>query len=370
MSINVFDFFSGCGGTSCGLREAGMRIVYAVDSNEVAAETFSKNFPEATVSSEKIEDVDVEEISGLVKGCDGPLLFSGCAPCQPFSKQNSRRDEDDPRRNLLSEFQRFVEYWQPDYVLVENVPGLQKLSKTGPFASFLEKLAISGYNYSFKVVSACDFGVPQRRERLILLASKCGSISFPLSTHGPSVGAGYSTVRDWIYDFPEISAGEVYAADPDHQAAKLSPLNMERIRATPEGGGRESWPKYLWLDCHRNYSGHTDVYSRLSWNKLASGLTTRCISFSNGRFGHPQQDRAISLREAASLQTFPKDFSFVGSLSERARQVGNAVPPLLAKVLGDRFIAHQKSRMANEATSIASSSKLVRKNFQGTLCEL
>ena len=201
-------------------------------------------------------------------------------------------------------------------------------------------------------VRAADFGGPQWRPRLILLASRRGTPAFPATTNG---GGGtlpdYSTVRDWIGDLPPIGAGERHPDDPDHQASKLSSLNLERIRRTPEGGGRADWPSRLRLGCHdrmlrdAGVEGHSDVYGRLSFDKPASGLTTRCVSYSNGRFGHPVRDRAISLREAARLQTFPASFRFEGGLGSKARQVGNAVPPLLAERFGLALLASEKRRL-------------------------
>ena len=175
-----------------------------------------------------------------------------------------------------------------------------------------------------------------------MIASRLGEIQFCPATHGPGKQtSNYSTVRDWIGDLPPIKAGETHPSDPNHRAASLSPKNLERIMALSEGEDRRSWPNKLKLDCHSNdYTGHTDVYGRMSWAKPASGLTTRCISLSNGRFGHPEQNRAISVREAACLQTFPRDFIFCGSLNSMARQIGNALPVLLAENFGRNFINH------------------------------
>ncbi|WP_444906530.1 DNA cytosine methyltransferase [Microbulbifer sp. ANSA003] len=342
MNIDVFDFFSGCGGTSSGLSAAGLNIKFALDSDSTAIETFKENFPKATTVVKDITDITPDFLDSLILPRKSPLLFCGCAPCQPFSKQNNNKSQNDPRRNLLTEFSRFVEHWMPEYILVENVPGLQKIKGKGPFNQFISKIRELGYNFDYSVLPACGFGVPQKRERLVLIASLLGSISLPKLTHGPTTNNDYSKVKDWISGLSKINAGETCKKDPDHQAAKLSTKNLERIRATPEGGGRDSWPKSLWLDCHKNYRGHTDVYGRLHWDKLASGLTTRCISLSNGRFGHPEQDRAISVREAACLQTFPRDYKFKGNLSSRARQIGNAVPPLMAKKIAEAILEHQK----------------------------
>jgi DNA (cytosine-5)-methyltransferase 1 len=197
-------------------------------------------------------------------------------------------------------------------------------------------LAELKYAVDVRVIDCRDFGVPQRRNRLVLLASKLGPIILPSGTYGTGrQNSSFTTVRDWIGNLPPIRAGEEHPSVLHHRAASLSPLNLRRIRATPEGGGREHWPQGLLARCHRGgYGGHIDVYSRLSWDLWSSGLTTRCISYSNGRFGHPDQDRALSVREAALLQTFPAEFTFTGSLNSMARQIGNAVPVLLAEALG------------------------------------
>lgn len=343
MKINVFDFFSGCGGTSSGLSSAGFDIKFALDNDPFAIETFKTNFPKAITVVRDIQDVEPDFLESLIASRKSPLLFCGCAPCQPFSKQNNNKTKNDPRKNLLTEFSRFIEYWLPEYILVENVPGMQKLKEKGPFHKFLKKLRDLKYDFEYAVLPACGFGVPQKRERLVLIASLCGKISLPKFTHGPATNNSYSKVEDWISGLSVIKAGEACSKDPDHQTAKLSEKNLRRIRATPEGGGRESWPKSLWLDCHKKHDGHTDVYGRLHWKKLASGLTTRCISLSNGRFGHPSQDRAISIREAACLQTFPRNYHFRGNLSSKARQIGNAVPPLMAQRIAETILEHQKS---------------------------
>lgn len=264
----------------------------------------------------------------------GPVFFCGCAPCQPFSKQNRQRAKMDPRKTLLAEFGRFVEHWLPEYVFIENVPGMQKLKgNKGPLPAFKSLLRKLGYYFDVRVLPALWFGVPQTRERLVLLACWGAGISLPEPIHGPDKEP-YATVQDWIGGLAPLVAGQTDSKEPSHRAAALSTLNLARIASTPEGGGRESWPNRLLLDCHKNHVGHTDVYGRLAWNKPAVGLTTRCISYSNGRFGHPDQDRAISVREAACLQTFPKDFVFYGSLNYRAKQIGNAVPPLMARSVG------------------------------------
>ena len=341
MKIKVFDFFSGCGGTSAGLQAAGMEIVFGLDNDPEAAATFQWNFPQAHFLQKDLTRLRADRIQALISANRGePILFCGCAPCQPFSKQNLNRDAKDRRVPLLSHFGRFVRYYRPEFVLIENVPGLQSISEDpGPLPAFTNLLRRLGYHFVSGTIDCCDYGVPQKRQRFVLLASNVGDVALPAKTHGPGASlAPFSTVRDWIGDLPSIEAGQECDSVPNHRAANLSALNLRRIKATPLGGSRRDWPPELTLDCHAGHAGHSDVYGRLRMDQPASALTTRCISLSNGRFGHPCQNRALSVREAASLQTFRADFQFFGSLNSMARQIGNAVPTLLAQRLGDCFI--------------------------------
>jgi len=350
--IRAFDFFSGCGGTSAGLRDAGMEIVFALDVDPDAAATFKTNFPEATFYRRDVTRLRADSITKLVEeDRTRPILFCGCAPCQPFSQQNGSRKKKDTRIPLLTHFGRFVKYHKPDFVLVENVPGLQKITdEAGPLPRFLKLLKRMKYTVRMDTIDCCDYGVPQKRKRFVLLASRLGGLELPQKSHGPGrANPTYSTVGEWILGLPEIAAGESSLAVKNHRAASLSDKNLERIRATPVGGGRLDWPANLRLKCHQDHDGHSDVYGRLRADLPASALTTRCISLSNGRFGHPTQARAISVREAALLQTFDRDFEFSGSLNSMARQIGNAVPVLLARRLGETFISNAKEHLAGGA---------------------
>lgn len=340
--ISVVDFFSGCGGTSCGLRDAGMDIVLGLDHDADCGKTFQRNLKGARFITGDILELQPQYLFEDMSVPNGPLLFAGCAPCQPFTKQRTtKRGTKDERRHLLLAFGKMVEHWLPDFVLVENVPGLKSdASKSAPFSRFLALLRKHGYHFNYNTVAARDYGVPQKRQRLVLMASRHGPIQLPDATHGPVRSIEYSTVRQWISALPILSAGEQCEKDANHRTAALSEVNLKRIRHTPEGGGRESWPPSLLLKCHAKHQGHSDVYGRLWWDKPASALTTRCLSYSNGRFGHPEQDRAISAREAACLQTFPRNWVFEGSLQSISRQIGNAVPPLMAKAIGRVFIEH------------------------------
>lgn len=341
--IDVIDFFCGCGGTSAGLRKAGLNIKAGIDFDEGAGKTFAKNFPEAKFFCEDIRALQTYNLELLTeKVRRKPLLFTACAPCQPYSRQTTTKRKNDERINLLDEFHRFVRVYRPEYLLLENVPGLQKIkSNTGALGRFLSLISELGYDCDVQVLRSQDYGVPQRRRRLVLVASLINKISIPSPTHGPGrVNENYENVWDWIGDLPEIAAGECHPDVKNHQAANLSPLNLRRIEATPVGGGRLDWPEALRLECHKTYEGHTDVYGRLFKDRPATAMTTRCISLSNGRYGHPTQARAISVREAARLQTFDDDFEFLGSINGIAQQIGNAVPVRLADVVGQHVLNH------------------------------
>lgn len=353
--IRVYDFFCGCGGTSAGLQKAGMEIVLGVDFDQDAAATYAYNFPKSVMMNRDIRSVQNSEIERLIQNPrTSPILFSACAPCQPFSRQNRFKSEKDDRAPLLSYFHGYVERFRPDLIFVENVPGIQNVDpKSGPFAEFLQLLRRLDFSVTYGVLHCQEYGVPQQRKRLVLLASAFGPIDLPKATHGCTPGLlPYTDVRKAIGRFPPIAAGQAHPEIPNHVTQRLAPISLERLRATPEGGGRHDWPEELKLECHKkhdlNSDGYSDVYGRLSWSKPASTMTTRCISISNGRFAHPVQDRALTVREAAAIQTFDDDFVFKGSLGSTARQVGNAVPVRLAEVVGRHILAHVNSHRIRE----------------------
>ena len=352
MAVDFYDFFSGCGGTSRGMQDAGMIIRLALDSDPDAKTTYESNYGRVKFICKDIRSVSVDDIAPYVKRRYGrPILFGACAPCQPFSKQNFVRRDTDNRRSLLDELHRFIEAYLPEYLFVENVPGFQTAKKDGEsFSRFIQLLKRLGYFFDIGIVKAYHYGVPQRRRRLVLIASRLGPIKIPPPVCGPGTNKpDLPTAWEWISHLPPIKAGETHPEIDNHRAAHLSPLNLRRIAATPIGGSRKDWPQELELSCHRKHSGHTDVYGRMMKDQPSTALTTRCISLSNGRFGHPTQNRAISIREAACIQTFPDDFTFYGSLNSMARQVGNAVPVAMAKVFGDLIIQHYLSHKKRKA---------------------
>lgn len=344
--MKVIDFFSGCGGASEGLRQAGLDITIGLDFDRKAAETYQANFPESLFYNVDIRELDEKKLAKAFIGKNEskePLLLVACAPCQPFSTQNKSKSEDDIRRTLLDETHRFIKELEPEYIFVENVPGLQRIDreKDGPYKRFRAFLKAENYEVQEFIAKSEEYGVPQKRKRFVLLASRHSEIPEPEKTHGLGLFP-LTTVRDFIGDFPAIKAGEIHSDDPWHRCPTLNERNLERIRNTPEGGDRRHWPIHLINECHKTHSGHMDVYGRMSWDKPAPTLTTRCYSYSNGRFGHPDtnQHRAISVREASRLQTFPKDFIFKGSVVEASRQIGNAVPCEMAKQFGLSILKH------------------------------
>ena len=295
--IVLADFFSGCGGTTLGFADTGISPALAIDWDPEAAATYRLNFPTPAVIERDIRELEVDEVSAALRPSEGSVrLFAGCAPCQPFAGHRHKPTEKDSRSFLLLEFLRFVKALDPELIFVENVPGMQRLSTSqGPFAEFVDEVSRT-HHVSYDTISSADYGVPQTRCRLVLVASRLGAISIPSPTHGPTTDNPHSTVREWIDCLPAILDGQDEFEVGSHRSMRLSPLNLERIRATPEGGDRRDWPRRLWPDCHRDgFEGHTDVYGRLSWDSPAPTLTTKCISYSNGRFGHPSQDRALSL---------------------------------------------------------------------------
>ena len=337
--MKALDFFCGCGGLTRGLTDAGLKIMAGFDIDENCRETYMFNNPNTEFIAKDIHDITISDLKKYARlRSFRDALFVGCAPCQPFSPQRKgeKRVKD---AKLLSEFGRLVDQAEPGFILIENVPGIARVQGFSTFRRFLHLLKNNGYTYEFEVVDAKYFGVPQTRRRLVLVASKHDHVSLPKRKYGNKLRP-LKTVYEAISHFPPIEAGESHPDVPNHFAAAVSEINLERLRNTPKNGGdRRSWPKELWLDCHKGkYSGHTDVYGRMAWHSPAPTLTGRCHSISNGRYGHPEQNRAISLREAASLQSFPNGYIFFGSNKHIAQQIGNAVPVRLAEELGKHIL--------------------------------
>lgn len=337
--MNAVDFFCGGGGMTRGLINAGIDVIFGLDSNPACQQTYENNNHIAYLNKD-ILDVTAEDLINEydILNDNDELLMVGCAPCQPFSILRPGPANEHISVNLLTEFGRLVEDILPAHILVENVPGLSGKGED-VLNNFVTRINRLGYHYISGIINAKNYGVPQNRRRFILIASRFFEPIIPAPTHGNGL-LPYETVYNAIHNYPHIEAG---GANPDilnHRAANITPITLRRLRATPhDGGGRLDWPEELTLECHKNgFIGHSDVYGRMSWNTVSPTLTARCYSISNGRFGHPEQDRAISLREAAAIQTFPDNYEFFGSMTEIGKQIGNAVPVLLAQYIGEYIL--------------------------------
>lgn len=334
----VVDMFCGVGGLAHGFYKEGFNLAAGVDSDESCRYAFERNNG-APFYCRDVQSLLPSELATFF-GSSKRRILVGCAPCQPFSKYTAAQAEDH-KWHLLRSFLRLIVDLEPEIVSMENVAELQKHLV---FHDFVDALEEHGYEVTESVVETWRYGVPQTRKRLVLLGSRLGRIHLPAATHS---GVRLRTVRDAIGNLEYISAGEASLRDPLHRARALSQLNLARIKATPEGGDWRSWPAQLRLKCHKKVSGkrYEAVYGRMSWDRLAPTLTTHCCGVGNGRFGHPEQDRGISLREAALLQTFPKYYKLYDpnadfSSKRLSKHIGNAVPVRLSRVIARSIRQH------------------------------
>lgn len=355
--IEVVDLFCGIGGLSYGMKSAGFDILAGYDLDWTCQYAYETN-TSGKFFYKDIKEVDGEEIKALYSKKKNTIrVLAGCAPCQPFSSYAFKKKDKDPDKyDLLYEFGRLVEEVNPDIVTMENVTQILNFKSKPVLKDFINKLVSLGYFVDANRVFCPDYGIPQTRKRLVLLASKLGMINLISPTHNKN---NYVTVRDAIGDLTPIAAGETDTTDPLHRSTALSPLNLKRIKATPYGGSWHDWPDELVLNCHKKKEGKTygSVYGRMEWDKPSPTMTTQCTGLGNGRFGHPDQDRAISIREAALLQTFPKSYKFFQdesavSITIASRYIGNAVPPRLGEVIAQSIINHVKSLTYDEKQQI------------------
>lgn len=344
--ISAVDLFCGAGGLTHGLMEAGIRVEAGIEIDKQAEYAFRTNNPGAEFLRWDVTRKNYTSIEKLFR--PGAIrLLAGCAPCQPFSKLTNGSGTHEAW-DLLDNFGRFIRRILPELVTMENVPELEERGSE-VYVRFLATLEACGYRVAWTVVHCEDYGVPQSRRRLVLLASRLGKIAIPDGRYrSPS---RRKTVRQAIGALRPLASGEMDPNDPLHVASSLSPVNVERIQATPhDGGTRKHWPERLVLACHQRETGKTygSIYGRMWWEKPGPTMTTLCTGLGNGRFGHPEQDRAITLREAALLQSFPRTYEFwprEEKLNRKAvgRMIGNAVPPRLAKALGEALLSHVES---------------------------
>lgn len=338
--IVAVDLFCGAGGLTRGLIDSGIKVIKGYDIDSRAKDTYEKN-NKSSFFDVNISNIDGKDILEGINRKDNFFLLAGCAPCQPFSPINKKDLEVDERKILLLEFGRLIRETKPDFVLMENVPGLKNNKGKKVFLKFLNILKTENYNYDFDILDVRNYGVPQKRKRLVLVASQKKSIKIPLPTHGSSTNKiPFVTVKETISKYPSLRPGEKNESIPNHECRNLSDLNKKRLKLIKKNGGsRKELPSQLVLKCHSTHKGHGDVYGRMSWDDVSPTLTCKCTSISNGRFGHPSQNRGISVREAAAIQTFPDDYIFYGNMGDSTRWVGNAVPVKFSKVFGDYFIS-------------------------------
>lgn len=343
--LKAVDFFCGAGGVSCGFRVAGIEVLGGIDIDAKFAKTFEGNNGAKFINKD-VSNLAYDELSKLlpIETNDDNMIFVGCSPCQYYSNLKSDKTKSKGDRLLLDDFKEFVLYYLPGFVFIENVPGLETKSGS-PLYKFKKALRKEGYVFDQNILNAKYFGVPQNRRRFVLIASRVTeSVSLPKQIRKKE---NLITVKRAIGNykvFPKISAGTEDKSSFLHSSSRLSELNLERVKNTPKNGGsRKAWAnnERLQLECYKNHDGHHDVYGRLSWNKPAPTITTRFIYTSTGRYSHPEQNRAISLREGATLQSFPLDYCFYSTNKGAiATMIGNAVPPKLAEAIGQSLKEH------------------------------
>lgn len=338
--VKVVDLFCGVGGLTCGLKKSGLNVVAGFDNDETCKYAYEYNNKAKFICAD-ISILNSKRISKFYKNKDVKVLV-GCAPCQTFSKQTNKYKNrvNDKKWTLLNYFTKHINNIDPDIISMENVPELKKFDV---FEKFKENLIKRNYSVSYSIVNCSEYGIPQKRKRLVLLASKLGKIN--IIQPNPAIRG--KKVEDVLRDLPALEAGQEDSSDPLHRCPKLSKINLERIRQSKPGRTWRDWDKNLLPNCYRKASGKTysSVYGRMRWDMPSPTITTQFYAYGTGRYGHPEQDRAISLREGAILQTFPKKYKFTKNkemitYKVLGRQIGNAVPPMLGEIIGESIKKH------------------------------
>ncbi|MEW6534787.1 MAG: DNA (cytosine-5-)-methyltransferase [Candidatus Auribacterota bacterium] len=342
--ISAIDLFCGAGGLTHGLINVGIPVLAGFDIDPTCKYPFETNNDSKFICKD-IREIIPDDLNEIYKETRIKILV-GCAPCQPFSKhtQKQKNREKGSKWNLLNEFLRLVKEIKPDIVSMENV---SELAKYSIFENFVSSLKNNGYNLSVNRVFCPNYGIPQNRTRLVLLGSRLGEIKLLEPTHSKEE---YVKVKDIIGNLPHIAAGETAQSDPLHRSPTLSPLNMQRIKQSKPNGTWRDWDSSLLNKCHKKKSGssYPSVYGRMSEESPSPTITTQFFCYGTGRFGHPAQDRALSLREGALLQTFPPHYKFFNqekdmlSFKKLGTLIGNAVPVRLGEVVGISILNHIK----------------------------
>lgn len=330
------DFFCSAGGMTAGFRKAGINVLGGIDIDSSCKETYEVNNKGSVfINSDISKLLESELVQKLhIKTNDDNLIFIGCSPCQYYTNIQTEKKKSKKTKLLIEDFQRFIEYFKPGYIVIENVPGFET-KKDSPLQKFKNFLKQNKYAYDDGVINALYYNVPQKRRRYLLLATR---VKDKIDLPKPEKNVDQLILKNYIggeNGFAKISAGHFDESSFLHTTAKLKEINLKRIKATPKNGGtRLAWKNNpeLQLKCYEGKDEtFTDVYGRMFWNHPAPTLTTKFYSISNGRYGHPEEDRGISLREGAVLQTFPKNYKFVSKHPTAiARMIGNAVPPQLS----------------------------------------
>ncbi len=325
--------YSGCGAVTEGLKSF-FNVVAAIDNDPVAASSYCANHPSVHFFEQEISGLSPDAVKAVIKENQIDLLVV-CAPCQPFSSQNSGKGMDD-RVSLILQSIRFAAVLKPRLIFFENVSGLMTSRHSEVLSQLRTGLLDLGFSnwYGPIKINAADYGVPQRRQRFIMMAAQDDvsppDIPLPTTPENHRIH-----VSDVISDLQRLQSGEASSTDPLHFARNHRSIALQRFKLIPQNGGsRSALPQRLELECHKHHNGHPDVYGRMSLDEVAPTLTSGCTDATRGRFVHPTDDRSITLREAARLQTFPDSYKFDGSPQSIARQIGNAVPIEFVKILG------------------------------------
>jgi DNA (cytosine-5)-methyltransferase 1 len=351
----LIDLFAGCGGASLGFRQAGFHILAAIEIDTFAARAYARNHPGTLLLTQDIRRVSPEGLSWRLGRNPGDCTaVIGCPPCQGFSSHRIKgAGRGDPRNTLVGDFAAFVCAMRPEFFVFENVLGVRNHPE-GLWKHARCALEVAGYRITEDVLDAVDFGVPQRRKRVVAIGCRLDGVvpRLPTPTHGAPGNRRnlppWRTVRDAIRDLTPLRSGTASRSDNLHFASKHTTDVLRKLEAIPkDGGSRRQLPKEFQLQCHQGYRGHQDVYGRLWWDKPSGTITGGCYTPSKGRFVHPSQNRGITLREATRLQAFPDDFHFSGFVHHIAEQIGNALPPPLA-----RAIATEVKKVWSEASTV------------------